>query len=100
MNTKLWVDDIRPPPTEEWDCARSFHEAVYFLEVKNYDMVSLDHDLGSFYGNREMTGYDIMNWLVARKLTAEGFVPATILVHSANPVGVCNIQSLIDQYWN
>ena len=99
MKIKLWVDDIRLAPDNTWDCARSFHEAIVKLETNNYETVSLDHDLGSFYGNREMSGYDIMSWLVARKVDGTQHVPVNVFVHSANPVGVANIQSLIDKFF-
>lgn len=95
--TKLWVDDIRQPPSDEWTIARSFHEAIVKLELIDFQEVSLDHDIASFYGNREMTGHDIVNWLVQRKMDGK-HVPPIIKVHSANPVGVDNMEALIDRY--
>lgn len=85
MNKKLWVDDLRPVPDETWDQAFSFHEAIYMLERNNYEEVSLDHDLGmgSFYGYKEMTGRDILNWLQRRKFEFCK-VPKTVRCHSAN----------------
>jgi len=98
----LWVDDERPLPTDlcelGWCKSPTFHEAVVKLELMEFKEVSLDHDLGCFYGNREMTGYDILMWLVARKL--EGlFVPPVVNVHSANPEGRRKMQETIDKYW-
>ena len=94
---KLWVDDERPIPDDSWDRAYSFHEAVLKLELLQYAEVSLDHDLASFYGNTEMTGYDIVKWLVQRKMDGL-YVPFSCKVHSANPIGVVNMQHLIDRY--
>jgi len=98
----LWVDDVRPTPdhlqNKGWCRARSFHEAITKLELMDYHEISLDHDLASFYGNREMTGYDIVMWLVARKQQG-GYVPSIIHVHSANPVGRKNIQDVVNQYF-
>lgn len=86
----LWVDDMRPVPDRlierGWCWARSFHEAILKLELMNFDEISLDHDLGSFYGNKEMTGQDIVWWLVQRK-GQDKFIPRVVHVHSANPVG-------------
>lgn len=97
----LYVDDLRPLPREydpeEWDIARSFHQAIVMLEQYPYQVVSLDHDLASFYGQKEMTGYDIAMWMVYKK--NEGvYVPRQVFVHSANPIGSQNIQAVIDRY--
>lgn len=99
----LYVDDERELPEcydqREWTVSRTFHEAILKLELMEFEIVSLDHDLASFYGNKEMTGMDIVNWLVMRKM--DGFyVPPTIIVHSANPVGVKNMEETIKRYLN
>jgi len=98
----LWVDDNREIPDDlaeqEWCCARSFHEAIFKLELLEFEEVSLDHDIASFYGNKELTGYDILMWLVNRKLDGL-YVPATVRVHSANPVGVERMEATIKKYW-
>lgn len=86
---KLYVDDLRDCP-EGYDLARNFHEAIVLLEQFDYDEVSLDHDIASFYGNREMTGYDILMWLVSRD-TLELHVPSLINFHTANPKGMENM---------
>lgn len=97
----LWIDDVRTAPddTEKWcwTSARSFHEAVFKLELMTFDRVSFDHDLASFYGYKEMTGYDVALWLVQRKLDGH-HVPTQFSVHSANPVGHERIQGVIDRY--
>lgn len=97
---KLYVDDIRPCP-EGWTLARSFHEAIYILDTEWVTEVSLDHDLGedSFYGNKEMTGRDILNWLIDRKVHNKD-VPSVVRVHSANPVGCATMEADIKRYWH
>ena len=82
---KLYVDDVRPCP-EGWDLALNFHQAITMLEATEYAEVSLDHDLGSYYGNKEMTGRDILNWLIMVKIQG-GYTPPIVHVHSANPAG-------------
>ena len=98
----LWVDDDRPVPSDllkqGWCSARSFHEAVVKLELIEFDHVSLDHDIASFYGNREMTGYDVLMWLVARKQHGD-YVPAHVTVHTANPVGRKKMNETIKKHW-
>lgn len=103
----LYVDDLRDPPArpggvdangDRWELARDFHTAMYMLCQFNYDVVSLDHDIASFYGNKEMTGRDILNWLIMRKL--QGFrTPKIIKVHSANPVGCATMESDIKTHF-
>ena len=99
--TCLWVDDTRPIPSDcgsEWCSARSAWEALLKLELIQFEVVSLDHDLASFIGNKELTGYDILMWLVARKLDGL-YVPQRVTVHSANPVGVSKMKDTIAKYW-
>ena len=97
----LWVDDVRdvPEDTDElsWTCARTAWEALVKLELIDFDVVSLDHDLASFLGYKELTGYDIAVWLAERKQQGK-HVPPDVRVHSANPVGVKNILGVIDRY--
>ncbi len=97
----LWIDDIRDMPADDdqftWTCARSFHEAITKLELLDFDLVSFDHDLGTVYGERELTGYDIALWLAQRK--HDGFsIPTQYQVHSANPVGRDRITGVIKRY--
>lgn len=102
IKTKLFVDDERYPvdfPIDDsWEIARSFHEAIYLLERNTYEVVSLDHDIQSFYGNREMTGRDILNWLIAQKL-AGLYTPSTVIQHTQNAVGMQSMQADIERYW-
>lgn len=97
----LWVDDVRDIPedtdTIRWTCARTAWEALVKLELIDFDIVSLDHDLASFLGYKELTGYDIAVWMADRKQEG-GYVPPDVRVHSANPVGVANILGVIDRY--
>lgn len=97
----LWVDDVRPEPPDDddvcWTIATTAWEALVKLELIEFDILSLDHDLASFIGYKEITGYDIAVFLASRK-TKNMFVPPDIRIHSANPVGVANIQAVIDRY--
>ena len=95
----LWVDDVRPVPDHllerGWCWARSFHEAITKMELMQFDEISLDHDLASFYGPyKEMTGLDIVNWLIMQQHKGK-FVPRVIYVHSANSVGHANMLAAI-----
>lgn len=96
---KLFVDDLRNAPDDSWDVARNFHQAICMLEAKQYELVSLDHDIASFYGNKEMTGRDILNFLIMLKMDGKP-VPYAIRVHSANPVGVASMEEDIAYHWS
>lgn len=97
----LWIDDIRPLPSDlnedQWDIARTGWEALYLLDTKEYDVVSFDHDLASFVGNKEINGYDILVWLASRRVELK-YVPKDIRVHTANPVGREKMLNVIEQF--
>lgn len=100
--TKLWIDDVRPIPEKYvkeglWCWARNAWEALLKMELLEFEEVSIDHDLQSFVGNKELNGYDIIGWLVQRKHDGK-FVPPVVIVHSANPVGVEKMEDMINQY--
>jgi hypothetical protein len=83
---KVWLDDRRPPPPhpEDWFWVRTPAEAIVLLETGSVMELSLDHDLGLFDGDRELTGYDVVTW-IERAVATEGFVPPeTVRVHSGN----------------
>lgn len=73
---KLWVDDLRPAP-DGWLWAKTSAQAVEFLATVAVDTVSLDHDLGG-----DDTTRVIVLWLCEHDAW-----PATVHVHTANPVG-------------
>ncbi len=102
----LYVDDDaenRHPPEMDgvtWHRAFNFHEAIYMLDRCNYDIVSLDHDIASFYGNKEMTGYDVLQYLIMQKVQGHFHSPSVVMVHSANPVGRKKMREDIDKYFS
>jgi len=123
---RLYLDDIRTPedPNNEWvdgipqwQVVRSYDEFVSHVRLnglQNYDVISLDHDLGpsamtEYYKNTspnyeldynniiEKTGYDYAKWLVMESMTKEIPLPQ-IYVHSANPIGSANIMGYVNNY--
>lgn len=79
---KLWVDDVRPPPSDEWVWAKSYRQALSLLEQYRweFDIISLDHDLGG-----RKTGYDLLCKIEARVVEYFNYKPF-VGVHTANPV--------------
>lgn len=104
MKTLLWVDDARNPLEDDWlnfspigrNClviwARSYQEAIQFLERDCPDAICLDHDLGE-----EKSGYDIAKYIVDRCID-EGKKLPEFASQSANPVGRENIITLLSNY--
>lgn len=94
---KLWLDDIRPIPTEYTHHAKSVNEAKKMIESaeecgETIEVIDCDHDLGD-YTIDGGDGIKLIDWLIER----ETFYP--ILLHTANPVGRANMQRTIDRYW-
>lgn len=90
---KLWVDDVRvpPEPASEWLWVKTSMEAIDALSETDFDVVSLDHDLGEESGS----GYDVACY-IERKAWYGSVIPGEIRVHSANPVGRKNIELCIE----
>ncbi len=98
MENKIYLDDLRTPPAgQEWVVVRSSYEAIEF--VKNNGMPvywSFDHDLGS-----DDTTMVFLKWLIEYDMDNAGtIIPAdfTYNIHSANPVGVKNIDGILCSY--
>ena len=115
---RLYLDDVRTPKDTDWKVVRSYDEFVAHIRLhglENYDLISLDHDLGDtamneYYNNvhpnytldynniQEKTGMDCAKFLVAESMTTGKPLPA-IYVHSANPIGSANIMGYINNYF-
>lgn len=96
---KIFLDDIRIPLDESWVILKSYSEFIDFIVTHDFNEISeisLDHDLG-LLDETEKTGHDVAKWLIEYSLDNEVNLPL-IRVHSANPVGVKNMISLINSY--
>jgi hypothetical protein len=82
---KIWLDDIRTPPDEAWEWAKTPGEAIALLHSNGVEVISLDHDLG-FDGERELNGYEVVLW-IEEAVALRSYDPPEMLVHSANPPG-------------
>lgn len=127
MSYQLYLDDIRSPTngvnynllpgfkrnlytTGHWEIARSYdafvaHITTFGLPVR----ISFDHDLADVrydpmtrkesLTHHELTGMDCAKWLIEYCLDNDQELPE-YYVHSQNPVGAKNIQSLLDNFKN
>lgn len=87
---KIWVDDIRRPPTG-WVWAKTSAHAIHLLDgfkFQGVEVMSLDHDLGG-----DDTTRPIILWMCENY-----FWPIEVRVHSANPTGVEWLESMISRY--
>ena len=114
----LYLDDVRIPKDNSWQVVKDYTEFVSHIRLnglENYDVITLDHDLGKeamdeFYNNalpnytlnydniiNEKTGLDCAKWLVAESMIKKIPLPQ-IYVHSANPIGSANIMGYVNNY--
>lgn len=122
---KLFLDDIRNPKdctyymhsslvplynTMDWIIVRTYNEFVKYITNNGMpDLISFDHDIEEdqidgdimdlknckiIYGK---TGYDCAKWLVEYCMD-HNIKLCEFIVHSANPEGARNIQSILDNY--
>lgn len=85
---------MRNPKSEGWTIVRNYEDFVNFISDNGVpDEISFDHDLGSDI----KSGYDCAKWLC--EYCYGGTLPLPKWnVHSANPVGVDNINQLLKTY--
>lgn len=115
LSYNLFLDDIRDPlqcvsymknpiyENLEWVIVRSYDEFVEMISKNGLpEVISFDHDLStddaiaSSFGEplTEKTGFDCARWLTEYLLDTNLTCPY-FLVHSMNPTGKVNIESLL-----
>jgi hypothetical protein len=116
---RIYLDDMRTPlDPDSWTIVRSYDEFVEKITevgLENISEISLDHDLaqGHYHSNMQSgvinydspdfetsaykTGWHCAQWLVEQ--WEKGKPVCMINIHSYNPVGTANIQSLLDSYF-
>ena len=114
---RLYLDDIRTPVDDDWILVRNYDEFVKQIKLHglgNFEVISLDHDLGEgamveYYTNvknnyildynniEERTGMDCCRYLVSESMNEKIPLPQ-IYVHSANPIGSANMMGYINNY--
>lgn len=89
---KIWVDDIRIPPSE-YIWTKTVQQTIMMIEEADskkikIDEISLDHDAGDF-GPPDYI--KILDWLEA---TGRNY---PIRIHSMNVVGKMNMRAIIER---
>lgn len=89
---KLFIDDIRNPPSTDYVVVRSTNEAIAHIVTNGWPtFISFDHDLGE----------DDTSMVFLRRLVNEVWTNQPVpmyTVHSANPVGSKNIVSFMESW--
>ena len=95
---KLWVDDMRQPPSNKWLWALSVNGAKTVIETYEHRsdietiIISLDHDAGDWA--KEGGDYiKLLDWLEERGIVDLGYF---FHLHSKNPVGIQNMRAIIE----
>lgn len=96
IGLRLWIDDLRAPPDDTWDCVTTSEAAIALL--KNFqregmlwlprEAVSFDHDLGG-----DDTSRKVVLWMIENNFRFDNYY-----VHSANPVGAEWLAGMINRY--
>lgn len=105
MKYSLYIDDIRTPkfhaPIGRWVIARSYIEVLFAIHKHGVPThISFDHDLGIHENAMTIAKNIIESDQSYIEKHNEPFLPLdfTFNVHSANPVGRINIESLMNNY--
>src|SRR5271169_3405793 len=91
---KLWLDDVREAPSDDYITCKTYEECIEFLhnDIRNHiheiDEIDLDHDLGT-----DKTGYDVILWL--EQLIWEHIKIPKIIVHTQNVVAAHRMKMAI-----
>ena len=93
---KIWIDDVRKPPSNDWVWIKSVNEAkkkIFDIDYHSWhwiEFISLDHDAGD-YVNDGGDYIKILDWL---EETGRNY---PIHIHSMNPVGRENMRRIIQR---
>lgn len=111
MGTRLWFDDVRPPPDDTWVWARTNEEAKFLFANSQVVECSLDHDMGmdevelpadvdealdilaEHQKRASETGLDLVHWMVET-----GNVPPKVTIHSWNLAGAQNMAARLNRH--
>lgn len=114
----LFLDDYREPKDTfkytnnqiyliNWVIAKNYGEFVSIIKERGMaEIISFDHDLADEHYNPNeqydnyifKTGYDCAEWLINHCIDNGLDLPKTILIHSMNPQGSLNIESIFNSY--
>jgi len=93
----VWLDDVRPMPSEFNVHVKTAREAILLLNKGDVSSISLDHDLGP----SDETGYSVAKYI--EEHAYYGDLPRLkVMIHTDNPEGRRNMMAAInnaERYW-
>lgn len=123
MKQALYLDDQRTPTAPvpngyaPWNIVRNYDEFKAWIDANGMpDYVSFDHDLAeehmqdfwkyqangiaaiNYNDFKEKTGLDCAKYMIEYAMNNNVSLPKLVGVHSHNPLGGLNIQSLVNSY--
>ena len=93
MTYKMFLDDERFPTSDDWVIVRSSNEAIDLVKHQGMPYeIAFDHDLGE-----DDTSMKFVHWIIEAFYDGNLVFPDnfTFYVHSQNPIGARNIESLM-----
>ena len=85
---RLWLDDVRRPPNDQWIWVKSVDEAIQILEAGNVFEASLDNDLHPF----EHDGLEVVEWMIEKRV-----FPRFVRVHTDNRFASTKMCGLLER---
>lgn len=101
---KLFIDDIRNAPTEDWIVCRSVTEAIRTIARFGREIteISLDHDIshqvavGSLSRPYPCTEcFCGVAYYIAKEWDGREYSPLKVTMHTSNPVGAKEMQAIL-----
>lgn len=110
----IFLDDIRTPDMshnndkglgihyssdKKWIIVRNYFDFIKFIDdnLHKVDLISFDHDIASYDGDKEFTGKDAANYLINKCIDYNVKLP-NWFVHSDNTSGKANITGIMLNY--
>lgn len=101
---KLWIDDIRNAPSEDWTVARTVTEAIRAISKFEFEEISIDHDISHQVAVGKLSRpypceecFCAVAYYIGEKMGNWVGKEPKIILHTSNPVGAKEMyQILID----
>lgn len=87
---RLWIDDYRKPPGDDWTWAKTLEEALAHVRSDvTIEVISFDHDLGvkDLVNMRWVDTQPVAKWFEAEAEAGRLVHMPVWFIHSANPEG-------------
>lgn len=96
---KLWIDDVRNPPSDKWIWAKNSFDALRIIKDNwmGITFISFDHDLGG-----DDTSVRVADF-IEEQAAMNAYRRFEWDIHSANPVGRKRLRQALekaDEHWD